>query len=189
MNKNTHYFKNRASWHKWLLENYDKADEVWLVYYKKKTEKPTISYNDAVEEALCFGWIDGKVNTIDTEKYMQRYTPRRTGSVWSEINLKRVKKLIKEGRMTKVGLAAAKPVLSGKIKAEPGTFPTTQMPKELEKALKKDKIAWDNFNNFPPSTKKMFYYGILSAKREETKEKRIQKAIRVGVENNKFGYM
>lgn len=190
MNKKTYYFKTRDEWHKWLLKNYDKKDEVWLVYYKKKTGKPTISYDDAVEEALCFGWIDGRVNKIDDEKYMQKYTPRRAGSVWSEINLKRVKKLIKEGRMTKAGMDTAKDMISGKVKAEPGAIPNTiPMPKELEVKLKKNKTAWDNFNNFPPSTKKVFFFWIINAKQEETKVRRIKKTVKAAIDKNKFGYM
>lgn len=183
------YFKSRNEWHDWLLKNHDKVDEVWLLYYKKHTSVPNISYNDAVEEALAFGWIDGKVMTIDDKKYKQRYTPRRKGSVWSVTNLERVKKLMSEGRIQEAGLKAAQDVLSGKVKAEPGLGEDISMPKELENELKKDKIAWENFSNFPPSSKKIFYYWILNAKREETRSKRIKQTIKAALENNKIGYM
>lgn len=184
------YFKNKNEWHNWLAKNYDKANDVWLVYYKKHTGKPTISYDEALDEALCFGWIDSTVNKIDDEKYMQRWTPRRAGSIWSERNYNKIKKLAREGRMTKEGLDAAKDVLSGKIKAEPASISDdTVMPKEMEKLLKKNKTAWENFDKFSPSTKKLFYYSIESAKRPETREKRLKKALKAAIDNNKFGYI
>ncbi|MHA2033335.1 MAG: YdeI/OmpD-associated family protein, partial [Candidatus Kariarchaeaceae archaeon] len=98
------YFINRKDWRNWLQTNFDKFDKVWLVYYKKHTNKPSIPYNHAVEEALCFGWIDGKVKRIDDERYMQRYTPRKPKSKWSDSNRKRVESMIKEKKMTKHGL-------------------------------------------------------------------------------------
>lgn len=186
---NEKYFKNREEWHKWLLANHQKEDEIWLVYYKKATGKPTISYEEAVMEALTFGWIDSTVNRIDDEKYKQRFTKRRKGSVWSETNLKRVQQLVKEGRMEKAGVAAAKDVLSGRVGVEKGTFPEAEMPKEFEKELKKDKTAWENFGKFPPSIKKAFYFWLTSAKQEETIKRRLVKAIKAAKENNKFGYM
>ena len=101
-------FTNRTQWRTWLTKNQDKESEVWLVYYKKHTKKPTISYDDAVEEALCYGWIDGKVRTIDEERYMQRFTPRKPDSLWSLINKKRVLKLIEEKKMTPIGMELIK---------------------------------------------------------------------------------
>ena len=95
--------KNRKEWRSWLQKNHSEKG-VWLIYFKKHTKKLTISYNDAVEEAICFGWIDGKVKRIDDEKYMQRYTPRRTKSHWSENNIVRAKKMIKQNLMTEKGL-------------------------------------------------------------------------------------
>lgn len=153
------YFKNREEWHNWLSKNYLKEDSVWIIFYKKGTNKPTVTYEEAVMEALAHGWIDSTVNKIDDEKYKQRYTKRRKGSVWSETNLKRVQQLIKENRMTKEGLEAAKDVLAGKVKVEKGSFPDATMPIEFERELKKDKSAWDNFNKFAPSTKKLFITG------------------------------
>lgn len=183
------YFKTRDEWHEWLLENHDKCNEAWLLYYKKYTKIPTISYEDAVLEALSFGWIDGKVMSIDAKRYKQRFTPRRKNSFWSETNYNRVKMLIKEGRMNQAGLEAAKGILSGKTKIEPGISQDIPMPKSLEIKLREDKLAWDNFSNFPPSIKKIFYYWIEGAKRDETKAKRIQKSFQAAKDNNKMGYM
>lgn len=102
------YIPNRAEWRKWLEKNHDKAKDIWLIYYKKHTGKPSIPYNHAVEEALCFGWIDSIEKRLDEEKYAQRFSPRRPKSPWSEINKKRMKKLIKLKKVTPAGLAAFK---------------------------------------------------------------------------------
>ncbi len=95
---------NRAEWREWLNANHRTCNEIWLVYYKKHTGKPTISYNDSVEEALCFGWIDGIKKRIDEETYCHRFTPRRSNSNWSETNVKRAVLMIEKGLMTPSGL-------------------------------------------------------------------------------------
>ena len=92
------YLKTREEWRKWLEENHSKAEEIWLIYYKKPSGKSRIPYTDAVEEALCFGWIDGKIKRINDDYYIQRFTPRRPGSKWSKLNMERVQKLIKKAR-------------------------------------------------------------------------------------------
>jgi uncharacterized protein YdeI (YjbR/CyaY-like superfamily) len=99
-----HLFNDRDEWRAWLEEQHQTESEVWLIYYKKHTGKQSIRYEDAVEEALCFGWIDSKVKRIDEEKYMQRYTPRKELSNWSESDKNRVRKLIENGLMTQAGL-------------------------------------------------------------------------------------
>lgn len=101
----TLYVKDRDQWRKWLFENHDKEKEIWLVFYRKDSGKPRISYNDAVEEALCFGWIDSIEKGTDHERFAQRFTPRKPKSQWSETNKERVKRLIKDGKMTKAGFA------------------------------------------------------------------------------------
>lgn len=115
MNK-TLYVTNRDDWRAWLNKNHKTEKEVWLIYYKNHTGKPTIPYDVAVEEALCFGWIDSIVKRIDDERYMQKFTPRKTNSNWSELNKKRVKKMIKEGRMTEAGMAK---INTGAFKSNP----------------------------------------------------------------------
>lgn len=104
----TFYAKNRKEWRNWLSKNHDKEKEIWLIYYKKTTDKPTISYNDAVEEALCFGWIDSIEKGIDEESFAGRFSPRKEKSNLSESNKIRIKKLIKEGKMTKGGFIKIK---------------------------------------------------------------------------------
>ncbi len=96
------YVENRAQWRKWLIKNHNKK-EAWIVYYKKRTNKKSVPYDDAVEEAICFGWIDGKVKSIDEEKYMQRFSPRTSKSQWSTKNVQRYNDMIKAGRMTEIG--------------------------------------------------------------------------------------
>ena len=101
-----HYAKDRAAWRKWLEKNHAKEDGVWLIYYKKSSGKAAISYEESVEEALCFGWIDGTNKGIDEETYAGRFTPRRSKSPWSASNRERVARLIRDGRMTEAGMAA-----------------------------------------------------------------------------------
>ncbi|MGB2982026.1 MAG: hypothetical protein WBC77_12350, partial [Candidatus Zixiibacteriota bacterium] len=100
----TLYVTNRDDWRAWLRKNHSSQKEVWLIYYKKHTGKPRIPYDDAVEEALCYGWIDSTIKRIDEEKYAQKFTPRSEKSNWSELNKRRAKKMIREGRMTQAGL-------------------------------------------------------------------------------------
>ena len=100
----TAYIPTREEWRKWLEANHDRTDRIWLINYKKHTGKPSIPYNDAVEEALCFGWIDSLVRRIDDERYMQKYTPRKPKSTWSRHNVQRVEKMMAEGKMTSRGM-------------------------------------------------------------------------------------
>ncbi len=104
----TLYVTTRDEWRSWLEENHKSEKEIWLIYYKKHTGKPRIPYDDAVEEALCFGWIDSIIKRIDEEKYTQKFSPRKQNSAWSDLNKKRVKKLIEEGKMTKAGYETVK---------------------------------------------------------------------------------
>jgi len=102
------YVQNRDEWREWLSRNYDKKSEVWLVYFKKKSGRLSISYEDSVEEALCFGWVDSIIRKIDDEKFARKFTPRKSGSRWSTANKKRVEKMTREGKMTEAGLARVK---------------------------------------------------------------------------------
>ncbi len=186
--KNLIYFKDRSEWRKWLEENHNSSDGVWLIYYKKHTGKQRIPYDDAVEEALCFGWIDSTVKKIDEEKFSQKFTPRRDKSIWSDLNKKRVKKLIGNGLMTEHGL--------NKIKKAKDTgdwergYPERiihQDCPELRAALEKDLRAKMNFKSFPPSQKKLFITWIASAKRDETKKRRLTEALDLLRRGGKLG--
>jgi uncharacterized protein YdeI (YjbR/CyaY-like superfamily) len=181
------YMRSRAAWRVWLQKNYRKKKEVWLVYYKKRTGKPTVTYNDAVEEALCFGWIDSIVRKIDDERYMQKYTPRRPDSVWSQANIRRARKMIDQGLMTDYGLA-----LFHAVKKKGGTTEHARkvktrltVPVDLKAALKKNKKAYDNFMNFAPGYMKMYILWIDDAKKPETRARRIQRVVGFARENKK----
>lgn len=181
----TLYVKEREAWRTWLEKNHYRKMEIWLIYYKKHTGKPGIPYDDSVEEALCFGWIDSTVKRIDDEKYVRRYTPRRPKSVWSVSNMKRVHRMIEEGRMTEHGLAKIpEEVLEGKVQEQvvPEVLPT---PPELEKALAGNPKARKNWERFAPSHRKMYIHWILDAKRQETRQRRIKKLITMAEENKR----
>ncbi len=188
--ENTLYVTTRQQWRKWLEENHVTQNEIWLIYYKKHTGKPRISYEDAVEEAICFGWIDSLIKRIDDEKYMQKYTPRNDNSVWSEINRKRAEKMIEERKMTPAGLKkidAAKK--NGNWQKAYSSTRKIEMLPELERALKVNDTAWLNFNNFTDSYKNMYISWVSAAKREATRQHRIKEVVRRSEQNQKPGMM
>ena len=174
------YFSNRKEWRKWLKENYSSVKEVWLIYYKKHTGKPRIPYDDAVEEALCFGWIDSTVKRIDDEKYCQKFTPRKDKSNWSEHNKKRVAKMIRQGKMTKarmdkINTAKKNGEWNKKIVAEINF----EMPSELSQLLSVNIEAREFFNELSTSHKKQCIVWIASAIKAETREKRTKEALKL----------
>lgn len=180
----TLYVTNRKDWRTWLEKNYDKKKGIWLLYYKKHTNKPTIPYDDAVEEALCFGWIDSTVKRIDDEKHVQHYTPRKLRSIWSQNNIARVKKMIKQGKMKKEGLEKYEYGMKNKLEAPP-TDKDIKVPDDLKNALQTNKKALENFSNLAPSYRIMYIYWIISAKREDTRKRRIAKAVKLLSESKK----
>lgn len=180
----TLYVADREEWRAWLKRNYESETEIWLIYYKKHTGQPSVSYNDAVEEALCFGWIDGIVKRIDDEKYSQRFTPRKAKSNWSELNKRRVAKLIGEGKMTQVGLAKISFPVEENSQTEKQTL---TIPDYIRRALTANKIAWRNFNNLAPSYQENYINWIMAAKKEERRSKRLQEAIQLLEQNKKLG--
>jgi len=182
------YVTDRDDWRLWLEKNHATKREVWLIYYKKHTGKPRIPYDDAVEEALCFGWIDSTVQRIDNEKYAQRFTPRKDRSTWSELNIKRARKMIRQGRMTKAELAKFKEV-EKKSKGGLETKPAMKLviPPDLKEALGADKKAWENFHDFAPSYKRLYIRWIADAKRKQTRERRIKQTVKWVAQNKKPG--
>jgi uncharacterized protein YdeI (YjbR/CyaY-like superfamily) len=180
---------NRDEWRAWLETHHDTVQEIWLVYYKKHTGKPTIPYDDAVEEALCYGWIDSLVRRIDDERYTQKYTPRKKNSVWSKKNKARVAKMIQQGRMTDAGLAKIKQAKdNGEWDKAVGSLPETlSIPPDVQHALTANPTALHNFQHFAPSYQKRYIAWITSAKRAETRQKRIQETIRRAAQNKKPG--
>jgi uncharacterized protein YdeI (YjbR/CyaY-like superfamily) len=184
------YFKTRKEWRKWLEKNYSVSEDVWLVYYKKSSGKPRIPYTDAVEEALCFGWIDGKIKRINEDYFIQRFTPRRPGSRWSKYNIDRIEKLIKEGRMEPAGLKAFKEALE---RPELVYYSRTDgepcIPEDLMDALGRNRKAFDNFMSFPQSSRRMYIEWLKGAKRADTRSRRIEKIVGRAENNIKPGMM
>ena len=138
---------NRAKWRSWLEKNHNRSKEIWLVYYKKSSRKKRISYNDAVEEALCFGWIDSIMKPVDEERYAQRFTPRREKSALSELNKERIKRLIEAGLITKAGLDIIKHHVDGKSSNK--KLKKFKIPSDILIVLKADPVVWKNFQKFP----------------------------------------
>jgi len=176
----TLYVSDAASWRAWLAANHDSADEIWLVYYTKASGMPSIPYGAAVDEALCFGWIDSIVKKYGPHSRAQRFTPRRPGSRLSEMNKERMRRMVAAGRMTPAGLAAAGDVLD-----EPFVIPD-----DILAALQADEAAWRNFQTFPESYQRIrvgFVNG--SRNRQDVFEKRLAYLVRMSAQNKRFGML
>lgn len=189
LNENRIIFETREEWRTWLKKNHGTKKQVSLVYYKKHTGKKSVRYEEAVEEALCFGWIDSKINRIDDEMYMQLFTPRKPNSVWSLLNKKRVEKLIKEGKMTASGflmVEAAKE--TGRWNQAYGGNKKCDVPADLQRALKNNKEASKNFRKFSSGYQRRYIEWISMAKRNETREKRILQVVKFALGNKKPGF-
>jgi len=153
----TLYVINRKQWRSWLVKHHRSEPEIWLIYYKKDSGKPRIPYNDAVEEALCYGWIDSTLKPRDELSYVQRFSPRRKNSQLSEMNKERVRQLIKTKKMTRFGLDSIQHHMengskNSKRSAMPKKF---KMPEDILNELKKHPVAWKNFQKFPESYKRI----------------------------------
>lgn len=178
----------RCEWREWLGRNYDKEPEVWLVFHKKHTGKPVLEYDAAVEEALCFGWIDSIIKKRDEETYLRKFTPRKPGSLWSELNKKRAEKMIKQGSMTGTGLAKIREAKkTGHWEKPARPVIPLEMPEELEQALAKNGKARDFFEQLAPSSRKQFIIWVAIAKRRETKAQRVKEAITLLEQGKKLG--
>jgi len=172
MEPNTICPVDRKEWRKWLKTNHLSEKEIWMIYFKKHTGKDSIPYEDAVEESLCFGWIDSIVKKIDDERYMQKYTPRSKTSQWSFINKKRAQKMIKKGKMTKYGFEKI-----NNAKKKGHWESDSKAIKEILEAIEKDPKAFKKFNSLPPSQQKQHLGWAASAKKQETRKKRTQEVI------------
>jgi uncharacterized protein YdeI (YjbR/CyaY-like superfamily) len=175
----TLHITDRKDWRRWLREHYKKEKEIWLVYYKKASGKPRIEYNDAVEEALCFGWIDSIVKSLDKERSAQRFSPRKSGSKYSPANKERLRKLlgqrkvIKEVRQTLGDLAEEK----------------FEIPKDILKEIKANQEAWKHFQKFSDAYKRIRIGFIDGArKRPEEFKKRLRYFIKMTEKNKQYGF-
>jgi uncharacterized protein YdeI (YjbR/CyaY-like superfamily) len=180
------HLKDRTEWRKWLEQNSDRAQEVWLVHYKRHSDQISISHDEAVEEALCFGWIDGKLKSIDKEKYILRYSPRKANSVWSKINKDKAEILIAQGRMTHSGLAKIEDAKKSGIWDTAYTNKLKdKIPTDLEKALKMDPKAFTNFQKFANTYRNMYIGWVVGAKTGQTRRKRIIEVVQRSALNKK----
>lgn len=166
-------FADRASWRAWLLENAATSAGIWLVTYRKSTGEPAPSYEDVVEEALCFGWIDSTVRPRDDRTTMQLLTPRKPRSTWSASNKARAEKLIAAGLMEPRGLAAVAVAKSNGSWEALDPVERMEMPDDLAAALAADRAAGEYFAALPPSSRKQHLWWVISAKRPETRARRI----------------
>jgi uncharacterized protein YdeI (YjbR/CyaY-like superfamily) len=179
------HFADRDSWRAWLAEHHDKESVVWLVFYKAHTKRLSVPIETAVEEALCFGWIDSLVKRLDDSRYLVRFMPRSDSGRWSAINLKRFQRMVETGRMTKVGLA----------KMDAGVKPTiapvrrklTTVPLFFKRALARNANARMNFSKLAPSHRRHFLGWVTMAKKEKTRQRRLLEAIRLLEQNKKLG--
>jgi uncharacterized protein YdeI (YjbR/CyaY-like superfamily) len=182
------YFKTSAEWRRWLENNHDKTSGVWLVFFKKKTGKPSIEYEAAVEDALSFGWIDSIIKNIDDQKYARKFTPRNEKSKWSELNKKRIEKLIKDKRITEFGLAKIETAKRNGTWDKPDRQKIElNIPAEFQLALAQNKKARENFNQLAVTYQKQYIGWIAVAKKQETRVKRIKEAIELLAKGEKLG--
>jgi uncharacterized protein YdeI (YjbR/CyaY-like superfamily) len=176
------------AWRAWLEKHHATEQSLWLVLYKKHTGKANLVYEDAVREALCFGWIDGIRKRVDDEKHMIRFTPRRPNSMWSPSNKKRVAELIADGRMTAAGLALVREAKrNGQWAKADVPRPVPDIPAELVEALARNKTAQRQFEALAPSHRKQYIGWIASAKRDVTRSKRAAEAVRLLAQKKKLG--
>ena len=171
------FFRTAADLRRWLEKNHDKAQELWVGLYRTSSGKPSVTWPEVVEQALCFGWIDGVRKGIDGESYMNRLTPRRPGSNWSLRNINTVEDLKRRGLMTPAGLAA----YEARLEKKSGIYSYEDRERPLDppyqRKLKANRKAWTFFSSQPPSYRKGATYWVMSAKKEETRLRRLQDLI------------
>jgi uncharacterized protein YdeI (YjbR/CyaY-like superfamily) len=174
----TLFAADRAAWREWLAEQHAQRTQVWLLLHKKHVEEPSVSYDEAVEEALCWGWIDGLTKRWDERSYAVRFTPRKPGSVWSESNVARVARMIEQGRMTPAGMALVDEAKRRGTwdNAASGRLDVT--PPDLEAALAGVPAAAERWETWASTHRRQYVYWVLDAKRPETRARRIADVVR-----------
>ena len=182
------YVSTRDAWRKWLAKNHNKSSGIWLVFYKKHTDRPSLDYDAVVEEALCYGWIDSIIKKLDGDRYARKLTPRKPDSCWSDLNKKRVKSLIRRKRMTKFGLERIEQAKqSGAWSQSNRPEIPTDIPAELEQALSKNSKAKTFFEQLAPSYRMQFIGWVASAKRQETRDRRVKESLELLKKGKKLG--
>jgi uncharacterized protein YdeI (YjbR/CyaY-like superfamily) len=175
----TLYVSNRKAWRDWLKKHYKTETEIWLVYYRKQSGRPRIAYNDAVEEALCFGWIDSTVKPLDAERFVQKFSVRRPRSGYSQANKERLRRLIQQGKVMKDVLASLANVATEEF----------EIPSDLLRALKANVQAWKNFQSYSGSYQRIRIAFIAGARhRPQEFRKRLKHFLRMTGQNKQFGF-
>lgn len=172
------FFATPDEFRAWLMANHDKEQELWVGYYKKESGKPSMTWSESVDQALCFGWIDGIRKSVDSESYMNRFTPRKTSSNWSEVNIKKVAELTAQGLMQPAGIK----VFEARKEVKPGVYSyeqrkEAQLSPEEEAEFRTNAAAWATFQSKPPSYRELAIWWVVSAKRVETRQRRLQTLI------------
>ena len=176
--------RTRAAWHAWLEKHHGSAPEIWLVFHKQHTGVPSVDYEDSIEEALCFGWVDSLVRRLDNDRYARKFTPRKPGSAWSAINRRRYASLAERGLLQEAGRANAP---GTKVARAPPRRAWATVPTYIERALKENGAAWRHFEQLAPSHRRKYIGWIDSAKRDETKERRLLEAVGLLAQGKKLG--
>jgi uncharacterized protein YdeI (YjbR/CyaY-like superfamily) len=181
-------FRCGEEWRRWLQENHGEENEAWVIIQKVRSPDEGLRYVEAVDEAICFGWIDGKMRRLNDHEFEQRFSPRRQRSIWSLINRDRAERLIEEGRMTEAGLRAVEEAKSnGRWEKAYTSREPPEMPGDLLEALKESPEAHRNFMGFPNSARFMYIHWINDAKRAETRVRRIKRVVERATQNKKPG--
>ncbi|TDW47885.1 uncharacterized protein YdeI (YjbR/CyaY-like superfamily) [Flavobacterium sp. 270] len=171
------FFANQQDFRKWLEKNHKEEKELLVGFYKVNSKKPSMSWSESVDQALCFGWIDGVRKSIDEESYTIRFTPRKTSSIWSAINIQKMEDLTKAGLMTDAGLKAFSFRTENKSKIYSHEKEPVPLDEVYLKQFKSNKTAWEYFDKQAPSYKKVMIHWIMSAKQEKTRQSRLEKTI------------
>jgi uncharacterized protein YdeI (YjbR/CyaY-like superfamily) len=181
------FFKTPAEFRKWLASNHARSKELWVGFFKKASGKPSITYHEALDEALSVGWIDGVRKTLDVERYIQRFTPRRRGSYWSKVNIARARALEAAGRMTAPGLEAFRQ--RDEKLAEKHSFEreSSEFDAGQRRTFEANKAAWEFFQSQPPGYRKLMAFFVLDAKKPETRERRLDLLIQASARGERLG--
>jgi uncharacterized protein YdeI (YjbR/CyaY-like superfamily) len=171
------FFARPETFRKWLAANHERSDELWVGFRKRASGRASVTWDEAVEEALCFGWIDGIRKSVDDESYAIRFTPRKRGSTWSAANVRRVERLTREGRMQPAGVAA----YETRTEERTGVYSYERAHAKLDaasvRALRANRAAWDYWRSRPPGYRRTATWWVVSAKREETRQRRLAQLI------------
>lgn len=177
------YAKDRSAWRSWLMRHHQTSKSIWLIIHKKQSPQSSVSYQEAVDEALCFGWIDSKPNKLDEFRFIQFFAKRNPKSNWSGVNKKKVAQLIKDGLMTDAGMELINYAKANGQWDALNEVDQVIIPDDLVEALKKYANAEVHFSAFPKSVKRGILEWILNAKREETRAKRVEKTAKLAAQN------